>query len=161
MTGLPAEGSSVSYVGTPRPGVAIGDVGTLLTTAGRGAHVKWASGVSLEDVDDLVPASSRRVTAARGDGLEDSLEVGAPADMGLAHLCALRGPRAVLSAITATRPQDLAEVVTDVRTYAQQRVAAAPTIQRVTAQLDEEEGAELVRLTAVALLQETFGVSDG
>lgn len=160
MTGYPEEGSAISYVGVPHRGIAVGDQGQILVMAGRGAHVKWASGgVTLEDVDDLAPVTALH-TAAH-DGLEDSLEVGVPAAVGLAHLCALRGPQAVLGAIEAVRPPDLTDAVRDVRSYARQRVATAPTIQAVTAQLTDEEGAELVRLATTTLLQDAFGISDG
>lgn len=162
MTGYPEEGSSVSYVGIPRQGLAVGDIGSLLATAGRGAHVKWtAGGVTLEDIDDLAPVPTAARHAAAHDGLEDSLEVGAPAGIGLAHLCALRGPQAVLGAIETARPPDLAEAVRDVRIYARQRVATAPTMREVIAQLPEEEGAELIRLATTTLLQDAFGISDG
>lgn len=160
MTGYPAEGSTVSYVGVPHRGLTVGDQGLLLAKAGRGAHVKWASGsVTLEDVDDLEPIGARHVGTR--DGLEDSLEVGVPAEVGLAHLCALRGPQAVLGAIEAARPADLIDAIRDVRAFAHQRIAAAPTIQGVTAQLPDEEGSELVRLATSTLLQNAFGISDG
>jgi hypothetical protein len=152
------DGSPVSFIGLPGSGLAIGDRGQVLCTTGRGAHVKWASGqragaVTLEDVDDLVPAAS--------DALDDSLEVGVPSHLGLAHLCALRGPDAVLTAIASTHAQELAKVAREVRNYAEERVAASPGIGQVIAQLDEEEGAELVRLATIAIIRDTFGLTDG
>jgi hypothetical protein len=161
------DGSPVSYIGVPREGIALGDQGLLLTGAGRGAHVKWETGqqrgtITLVDTDDLVPARTR-VAAVQvpSDGLDDSLDVGHPSGLGLGHLCALRGPQAVLSALAATQPPDLTAIPAEVRSFAEQRVAAAPTIRHAASQLDEEDGAELVRLTTLALLQQTFGVADG
>lgn len=170
MTNMLPDGSPVDYIGPTREGVVIGDHGKLLTSAGRAAHVMWRTGaqaghVTLVDVNDLVQPRNARVYAAAtsptGDGLDDSLDVGLPTGLGLGHLCALRGPGAVLTAIAATQPPDLRDVRERVRVFAEEQVAATPTIQRAASQLDDEETAELVRLATEALLRETFGVDGG
>lgn len=158
------DGSPVSYIGMPHNGVAVGDCGQLLNVAGRGAHVKWASGsrqgaITLEDTEDLVPRTAGAPTSS--DSLEDSLEVGAPGHLGLAHLCALRGPGAVLATIAHSRPADLMAVAEEVRAFAEHRVAATATVREVTSQLDEEEAGELVRLAAMTVIRDTFGLADG
>jgi hypothetical protein len=161
------DGSPVSFIGLPGSGLAIGDRGQVLCTTGRGAHVKWASGqragaVTLEDVDDLVPAARHTAVGSAAPAASDALdEVGVPSHLGLAHLCALRGPDAVLTAIASTHAQELAKVAREVRNYAEERVAASPGIGQVIAQLDEEEGAELVRLATIAIIRDTFGLTDG
>lgn len=161
----PEDGAFVSYVGIPHDGHDVGDEGRLLHTAGHGAHVKWASGplagqITLVDVDDLVQVP-RRTAVAAADGLEDSLLVGTSPQPDLRHLCALRGPGAVAEAVASTRPTDLAQVTAAVRSFAEERVAQAPSIRQAVSSLDEEEGAEVVRLATLALLRQTFGLADG
>jgi hypothetical protein len=163
-----SDGSPISFIGLPAAGAAIGDRGFVLRVAGRGAHVKWTSGdrrghVTLEDVDDIVPFQPHTAATAAtpGSALDDSLEVGVLDSLGVAHLCALRGPAAVLTAVAHTRPADLAAVADEVRTFAEQRVAATASLQQVIGQLDEEEGAELVRLAAITVMRDTFGFGDG
>jgi hypothetical protein len=170
VTGTPDDSTFVSFAGPAHDGLEMGDQGKILRSAGHsGAHVQWVSGarrgeITLEYTDDLVPVTGHRVAVATptsSDGLEDSLEVGVPQNVSLPHLCALRGPGAVLNVIASDNSNDFAAVAQKVRSFAEAQIAATAGIQRVIAELDEEEVAEVVRLATVAVIRDTFGLADG
>lgn len=162
------EGESVSYIGMPYRGLQVGDLGQVLKSAGQGSHVHWKTGslanqVILVDRDDLVPARAEGLmaTAASADGLEDSLDVGVPDQLSLPHLCAMQGPGAVLTAIAHANPSDLVSLPDQIRQFTAERLAATATMREVTAQLDDEEAGELIRLATAQMLRTTFGLVDG
>jgi hypothetical protein len=153
-----SDGSLVSYLGTPHEGIQVGDQGQVLIRAGRGAHVKWASGnVTLVDAADLQPVIHQ--ASMRHDGLEDSLEVGVPnMSTGLAHLCAVRGPSAVLATIASAAPAEFASIADEIRVFASRKIQHALAMREVVAQLDDDEATEVLRLATIAIIQ---GIADG
>lgn len=159
------EGSRVSYVGDGDDGRALGERGQILAITGRSGHVKWAdSTITLVDLEDVAPLSSitgaaRAVTAT--DDLADSLDVGPIQAIGMRGLFETVGCNGVLSELTATgQLTGFPTIAEEARLYAEGRVRQDPDLSRVIAQLDPEEGDELISVATLVLLRTAFGVPD-
>lgn len=151
----PMDGSRVSYVGDGEHDLAIGDEGKVLSSGATGSHVMWTTGKRAGDVTltlnwDLVVTKA----ATRND----SLDSGGLVTTAVRQVYERQGARGVLSALDSEghlAPMvDLAETAIASLTATIRR---DPSMREVLASLDEEEGSELVHLTAQALLREAFG----
>jgi pyruvoyl-dependent arginine decarboxylase (PvlArgDC) len=159
----PAEGQTVSYVGIDSPsGLRLGDHGRLLAYASRDAgHIQWLDGarrgqVDLVELADVAP-SSRRVVAAQ-DGLEDSLEVGPVVVTSTRTTYDVDGGAGVLTMMASTgRLANFDEIADEALTFVQGRIAQTSSVREVLAQLDDEEGAEVLHLASITLLHDAFG----
>lgn len=156
------DGSPVAYIGA---GEDFGNHGHLLTSLGHGAHVKWASGpkrgrVTLVDTDDLVPG--RHKAAVERSELDDSLEVGLPLHAtGMRAVQDTEGTVGVLNLLaTSGHLGDLQDVADDALATVVARLRQHDGLRAAVAQLDDEEGEELVQLTAQTLLRDAFGAED-
>lgn len=156
----PREGARVSYVGLPvQDGLAVADVGKVLSTTGSSSHVMWETGrkagqVTFEEHEDLVAQSSVRndtemfegslVTVAVRDTYDTAGDVGllnALSEAG--HLASMSGYAEEALALVASR------------------VREDPAFAPVLAQLEPEEGAALVSLTSAVLLRDAFTEEEG
>lgn len=159
------EGMRVSYIGDGSDGRILGERGQILAITGRAAHVKWAdSSITLVDLNDLGKLATPTRTAAVTpvDDLADSLEVGPVVAVGMRGVFEAEGSGGVLRALAATgQLSRFASIAEDVRTFTERQVREDPDVRRVTAQLDPEEGDELVSVATLALLRDAFGTADG
>lgn len=148
------EGQRVSYIGDGSDGRTLGDVGRLLAKAGSIGHVQWGDRtVTPHLLDDLAP-SGARVAQVR-DGLEDSLDVGPVAHTGMRAVWEAEGSAGVLNQLSVTGAlTSFAEIAEEVRTLVASRIRQDPGVRAVTAQLDDDEGEELVALASLVLLRD-------
>lgn len=159
---LPRDGDAISYIGE---GELFGAQGQLLLTAGRGGHVKWATGprvgqVDLVDRDDLV-SSGRARTAVVRDELDDSLEVGSITTTGIRHVQDEEGTVGVLNFMASSgHLSGFAGIAEEALGVVAHLVRQDPGMREVVAQLDDDEGEALVQLAATALLRDAFGQID-
>lgn len=158
---VPPDGAHVSCIAQ---GEDFGQHGQLLTTMGRAGHVKWATGpktgrVTMVETDDLIPHRSSRIAAR--DELDDSLDVGTIAVTGVREVQDTEGTVGVLNMLASTgRLDGLTEIAQDALDTVIARMRQHPGMREVCAQLDEDEGEELVQLTSQALLRDVFGDAD-
>ncbi len=155
------EGAVVSWVGQHHA-VAVGDLGTVVSSSGGSGHVQWTTGASRGKVDlveewDVVPAPSsvshRKAVSA---SLNDTL------GMDSAHTAAREtfedgGPAAVLSAMhehgdLACFPS-IAEGAVD---YVAARLREDAKIAATLAALEDTEADSLVTLASTVLLRDAF-----
>lgn len=159
----PTEGQTVSYIGGSQvAGPQLGDHGRLLAYAGRTAgHVQWIDGarrgqVDLVQLDDVAP-SSRRIAIIQDD-LEDSLEVGPIAATSARHVFDIDGSEGLLTMLASSgRLANFDEIADEAFALVQAKIAQTASVREVLAELDDEEGAEVVHLASRVLLHDAFG----
>lgn len=153
----PMDGARVSYVGEGDDELAIGDVGKVLDAGPTGSHVMWSTGARAGDVTltlngDLVV--NRRTAAS----YSDSLDSGQIVTTAVRQVYDRQGARGLIASLDMEG--HLAPMV-DMATAAIQSLAVNirrdPSMQEVLAQLEDDEGSEIVHLAAVALMREAFG----
>lgn len=158
------DGATVSYVGDGHDGRVLGERGQLLTTSGRVAHVKWADGaITPHDVEDVAPTSSARGAArlAVRDELEDSLDVGPVAHVGVRLAYEVEGEVGVLNVLASAGQLGAFQAIAEeVQTFTEQRIRQSGALREATSQLDEDEADGVARLAALVLLRDAFGQVD-
>ena len=157
------EGARVAYAGPlTREQIAIGDEGRVLVTSASTCHVIMRTGARVGEVMMIAP-EDLTVLAAPRHAVDDSLSDGT-LDTGPFLTTAVRrtydrhGEKGLLTAL-ASRGElpDFEPVAED----AVQRILASirthPTIIRVVAELDEEEGEGLIQSLAMSAINEVLG----
>ena len=158
------EGKTVSYVGFPGDGLALGDQGRVLSASESCCHVMWTTGARAGKVDllseeDVVPLSTGPRQATVEQALDDSLF--------LPHLSARavydgEGVDGVLSALseggllgslTAMAEEAAVRVVEGVR--------QDEGLTEVLSSLDGDEADAVVCRIAFLLLKDALGGDDG
>lgn len=154
------DGDEVYYSGLERAGALVGDKGKVLATSGLGAHVRWDTGaragmVSLEDQRDL--EGQLTSTALLADSLEyGELRVGAAR-----RRYDEEGPQGVLAMLAeGGHLMAFAEIAEEALATVVHRVRHDPSIRAVTASLDDEEGEQVVRVAAAALIYDAFSLDE-
>lgn len=170
MTGL-REGHLASYVGDGHGGIPLGAQGEVLSLAGSGTYVKWVTGSRLGAVDlvdnyDLVPVPPRRqataMALAPSDDLDDSLEVGFAPTTAAVQVQEDEGTPGLLTMLASQgRLRGLANIADEVLSVVAHRVRQDAAVREVTSQLDPDQAEDLVRLTSLSLLQNSFGAAHG
>lgn len=157
------EGSKVSYTGVDMAGHALGDQGRVMAVSDSVAHVAWDTGhlagqvVPVYDYD-LVSLSARHAVS---DALEDSLEVGGLVSFSVRRTYDTGGATAVLNemaesghlaSFSSIAEQALGQVAHAIRHDA--------SFRAVSADLDEEEAENVLRLASACLIRDAFGDVD-
>lgn len=160
------EGSRISYIGDGGDGRVLGERGQVLAITGRSGHVKWGDGsITLMDLDDIAPLGVTTATFAAGmpqDDLADSLDVGPIQATGVRAVYATQGGQAVLASLAANgQLGGFQAIADDARVYAEALVRQDPGVCLAVAQLDPEEGDELISLATSQLLRSAFGGDGG
>lgn len=154
------DGLTVAYAGQPGD-LQPGDRGEVLSADYQYAHVLWHTGaltgqVRLHDTGDLDLSPSMVSPVARHieASLDDSLEVGSIEITSARQTYDSSGPAGVLEQMSLGGQLDqLSDIGDEVYTLVTSRVRTSPYVRTITAQLDEEEAEEVVRMTSAALLQ--------
>lgn len=158
------DGAQVSYVGDGHDGRALGERGQLLTTAGRIAHVKWGDGaITPHDVEDIAPtrAAHGAARAVVRDELDDSLDVGPVAHVGIRATYEVDGEVGVLNALAGSGQLGAFQMIAEeVASFTEQRIRQSGALHAVAGQLDEDEVDSMTRLAALVLLRDAFGALD-
>jgi hypothetical protein len=153
------DGLTVAYAGLAGE-LQPGDQGQVLSADYQYAHVLWHTGalagqVRLHDTAELdlspsMAAPQNHIEAS----LDDSLEVGSIQPTSARHAYDSSGPAGVLEQMALGGQLDqLSDIGDEVYTLVTSRVRTSPYVRTVTAQLDEDEAEEVVRMTSAALLQ--------
>lgn len=149
------DGVKVAFVGSPGEPVAIGDQGLVISGGRTGSHVKWRTGgrkgqIDLVANDDLVVGA-----ALARDALADSFEVSLTADLGVRSVYAARGARGLV------REMEAAGHLASFPSYADEairliaeRIRQDPSFREVLAELDPDDGDEVIEVAARALLRD-------
>jgi hypothetical protein len=150
------EGSKVSYIGDGRDGRTLGERGTLLVISGAVGHVQWLDGtLTPHYTDDLAPLG--RIARIEHDELADSLDVGPVVHVGVRAVYESEGSAGVLNQLSATGAlTGFAEIAEEARTLVASRIRSDPGFRAVVAQLDDDEGEDLVALASHVLLRDAF-----
>lgn len=155
------DGLTVAYAGQPGD-LQPGDLGQVLSADHSYAHVMWSTGalagqVRLHDTADLDLSPSMVSPMPRSHieaSLDDSLEVGSVQVTSARQIYDAAGPAGVLEQMSLGGQLDqLSDISDEVYTLVTSRVRTSPYVRTVTAQLDEDEAEEVVRMTSAALLQ--------
>lgn len=161
------EGQAISFIGDEQahPPVPLGAHGRLLAFASHThGHVQWIDGprcgqVDVVGLDDVAPAP-KRYQASR-DGLEDSLEVGPISATGARDVFDVEGPAGLLTMMASSgRLSGFDSLADDVLTHTEGLIRQEASVRDVLAELDDQDGDELVSLASRVLLRDAFGVAD-
>ncbi len=151
-----ADGQKVSFVGDPSPDTpAIGDVGIVVSAGNTASHVRWMSGVRAGLYDEMghmeIAATASTVTDT------DSFS-GRIVTFSVAEVQARAGARGLLDELNDRgHLGGLEAIAEEAMGLVAARIRTDPSIREVLAQLDDEDGDDLVALATVALLQDAFG----
>jgi hypothetical protein len=160
------ESQRVSYVGFPKTsGLGVGDEGVVLSVSGDAAHVRWASGARVGQIDlvdgiDLAPRSAaKQAEASLVHAFDDSLGYGPP----VVHTAVREtfdetGPEGLFTAlVNEGHLGALSSVAEEALGVVAARVREDEAMRQVLAGLEPEEGEALVALTASVVLRDAFG----
>ncbi len=151
------DGQKVAYVGDGDDDLAVGDEGKVLSAGATGSHVRWVTGARAGDITlthnfDLV------VNRQAVGSYDNSLDTGSLVATAVRQTYDRQGPRAVVAAL---RDEGHLATMAGLADEAIQHLASTirrdPSMREVLAHLDDEEGSDLVDLTAKALLKDAFG----
>ena len=153
------EGQRVAFCGDPIEGLQPGDLGKVLSKSGEACHVMWSTGArsgSVTLVEGFDVVASGPVTSTY-----DGLESGALVHVAVRDVWDSQGKVALLNALNEEGHLTGFAAIAD---RAMQAVAAEirqdPSFKEVLAQLDEDEGSDLVTLATASLLRDAFGGDD-
>jgi hypothetical protein len=149
------EGERVAYIGEPRGGLDVDDRGRVVSAAGSGSHVQWATGpakgqITLESNSDLVSVRSR-------DADDDNLD-GPIVSIAVRDTYEREGTTGLLNALN--RDGHLAffeEVAREAVHVVQSSIRNDPSFRPILAQLSADEASELINLSTATLLRDAFG----
>lgn len=156
----PHEGQRVAYIGHPGEH-GIGDEGKVLSPAGSGCHVLWATGLRKGQIDlvpnaDITPLASRR-TAEGFTGWDDALD-GPLVSVAVRDVYESEGDVGLLNAlIEEGHVASLTEAAQEALETVAARIRTDASFRAVLAQLEPDEGDEFVTLTAATILRDSFG----
>lgn len=148
-------GDRVVYVGSDRDDATFGDRGLILSATAAYAHVQWTDGgVGMYDLADLDTVSPDLAITA---SLDDSLEVGtlvslasaeeAYTESGCEGLVAHLAMNGLLSSYASLAEEALQLI--------EARLRLNPVIHQLVAGMDADEADQVVRKTAMVLLQDS------
>lgn len=150
-----ADGQKVAYVGDPYDEVAIGDVGVVVQAGHTASHVKWVTGAATGSFAEVAHHEITPAQAARVDDID--LLAGSIVDFAVDDTFQRSGARGVmrvlskrghLSGLEALALRSVEQFVASVR--------SDPSFIEVLGDLDEQDGEDLVSLTAVSLLRDAL-----
>lgn len=149
------EGAKVSYVGDEHDGLAVGDVGKVLSASGSSSHVLWATGGQTGSI--TLVADMDLVANNKAPLSYDGLDGGSLVTVAVRDTYDVSGAVGLLNALN-----DEGHLATfgQIAEQAQQIVAASlrsdPSMTEVLASLDPDEASEFITFTAAVLLRDAF-----
>lgn len=149
------EGQRVAYTGRDTADLSLGDEGKVFLLEPHCAHVQWDKGTTVPVREyDVAPLTGQTVTAE----LDETFGMGGLVSFAVRDTYEEGGPVALLNAMSSSghlggfgviAEEALANVMHSIR--------LDPSVRAVTAQLDEEEGEQFVRLAGICLIRDAFG----
>jgi hypothetical protein len=148
------DGQKVSYVGDDEQ-VAVGDVGQILTVAGRHSHVVWRSGASSGEVT-FTPNADLVVQGAAKDW-DDSLDTPLVA-VSVRDVYDHRGPMALLSALSEDgHLTNFGAISEEALQFVAGKIREDPSMHEVLAQLQPDEAEEVITVATAVVMRDAFG----
>jgi len=156
------EGQSVSWVGAVHPGgLAVGDVGAVISSSGDSGHVLWGTGARLGQIDlveemEVVPAPVTHHNGKVASSLRDSLGVDSMR-IAAREVFEEDGPAGLLSAMHDRGDlSGFPTIAEEAVEYVAARLREDPDFSRALAALDDSEADTLVTLASTVLLRDAF-----
>jgi hypothetical protein len=148
------DGQKVAYVGDGDGRHDVGDVGRVIGAGNTASWVKWVTGVS---AGHMAEVGHHEIVAVTNGVDPDALD-GPLVTFAVREEHAYRGPHGVIDRLNDEGHlgsfQTIAE---EALAHIAARIRTDPSIVEVLAQLDPEDGEELVSTATVALLRDAFG----
>ena len=160
------EGSTVSYVGYPRDGVAIGDSGQVLSLSSPYCHVTWLSGsrvgqVDLLPEDDFVVLGRGGRQATVSEALDDSLDLPHLSAQSARAVFDAEGPDGVLAALFEDGTLgSLSEAVEQAVGTVIESLRRDEGVVTVLSALDSDEADAVVLRATAMLFRDALGDGD-
>lgn len=156
---LPSEGKRVQFVGEA-DGLALGEVGKLISTGSPASHVRWNTGakkgmIDLVHNDDLVPFKA--VSGTSWEEIDDDLSVGDIVSVSARQMVDSGGIPSLLDAMVVEgHLSTFGSVVDEAISLVASRLRTDPSMLEVLAELEEDEREALVYRATQTLLQSAF-----
>lgn len=156
---LPSEGRRVQFVGDAE-GLALGEVGRLLSAGPTHSHIRWNSGpkkgsISLIPNDDLVPF--RAAVGEIGEEVDDDLETGTLVTVSAREVVDEGGIPALLNTMVIEgHLSTFGPAVDEAVGLLAAKLRTDPSMREVLAELEEDEGEALIYRATQTLLRSAF-----
>ncbi len=151
-----AERTRVSYVGEEDNGLSVGDTGKVISAAGSGSHVLWATGAREGDI--TLEHNMNLVANGQAYAYADDISSGTLVSISVRSVYERRGSAGLINALNDEGHfATFAPIAEEAVRHVASQIKDDPSIREVLAQLDPEEGAEFVSLAASVLLRDAFG----
>jgi len=151
------DGQKVAYVGDGDNDLSVGDEGKVLSAGDTGSHVMWSTGSRAGDTTlthnmDLVV--TRRTAASYDNSLDSGYLVATAVRLTFDR----QGARGLIASLdNEGHLSTMGGLADDAIERLSAGIRIDPSMIEVLAELDDDEGSEVVHLAAKALLREAFG----
>lgn len=156
---IPSEGKRVQFVGDA-DGLALGEVGRLLSAGNPASHVRWNTGslkgqISLVHNDDLVPFKA--TTGDTWEEIDNDLSTGDIVSVSARQVVDEGGIPALLNTLVCEGHLSVfGGVVDEAISLVAARLRTDPSMLEVLAELEEDERESLVYRATKTLLHSAF-----
>ena len=156
------EGSKVAYTGPSQDGLVVGDRGRVILSDGDVVHVMWATGSKQHQATPLYESSLVVLSGGtRGDGLDDSLDVGGLVTFSARLSYDTGGAVQVVSELSDQgHLASLSDIAEDALTLIASRLRQDPSFRVIASDLDDEEAEEVIRYASACVIRDAFGGGD-